>query len=96
MTYLSQSDLIKQFVQENLQEGNAGNGHVRNNQYFHFWTPIMERYGNKIIFNQTRYSLVTGRLQKQMKELIPADKIIVVSKVPEGYKGSLVDFLLKK
>ena len=96
MTYLSQSDLIKQFVQENLQEGNAGNGHVRNNQYFHFWTPIMERYGNKIIFNQTRYSLVTGRLQKQMKELIPADKIIVVSKVPEGYKGSLVDFLPKK
>ena len=95
MAYLSQTDLIKQFIQENLQEGNAGNGHVRNNQYLHFWTPIMERYGKMIIFNQTRYSLVTGRLQKQMKELIPADKIIVVSKVPENYKGSLADFLPK-
>ena len=35
MAYLSQTDLIKQFIQENLQEGNAGNGHVRNNQYLH-------------------------------------------------------------
>ena len=96
MVHLSQIELIRLFIQDNLQEGNAGNGHVKNNQYVHFWTPIMERYGDKIILNQTRYSLVTGRLQKQMKELIPADKIIVVSKVPEGYKGSLVDFLSKK
>lgn len=96
MTFLSQKDLMKHFIHENLQEGNVGNGHVKNNQYIHFWTPIMERYGDKIILNQTRYSLVTGRLQKQMKELIPSDKIIIVSKVPENYKGSLADFLPKE
>ena len=95
MIHLSQFELMKQFIYENLQEGNAGNGHVKNNQYLHFWTPIMERYEDKIILNQTRYSLVTGRLQKQMKELIPSDKIIFVSKVPEGYKGSLKDFIGK-
>ena len=93
MAQMTQIELLRQFLEENLQTGDAGNGHVRNNQYIHYWTPILERYGEKYIFNQSRYSIVTGQIQKRMKATISLDKIIVVSKVPENYKGSLKDFL---
>ncbi len=95
MLKITQKELIRRFIEEGLQEGDAGNGHVKNNQYIHFWTPILERYNNKFILNLTRYSLVTGRLQKQMKEFVPAEKLIIVKKVPENYKGSLVNFIIE-
>ena len=93
MVQLTQKELLRQFVEEDLQEGNAGNGHVRNNQYIHYWTPILERYGDKFILNITRYSIITGQIQKRMKELIPQGRLITISRVPENYKGSLKDFL---
>lgn len=96
MAQMTQIELLRQFVEENLQEGNAGNGHVRNNQYIHFFTPILERYYDNYILNQTRYSLITGRLQKNMKAIIPDEKLLIVKMVPEGYKGSLADFLKDK
>ena len=92
---MTQIELLRQFLEENLQEGDAGNGHVRNNQYIHYETPILERYGDKYILNQTRYSVITGQIQKRMKEAIPAEKLIVVGKVTQGYKGSLKDFISK-
>lgn len=94
MKLITQIELLRQFIEEDLQEGNAGNGHVRNNQYIHFWTPLLERYGDKFILNQTRYSIVTGRIQKRMKESIPAKNLILISNVPENYKGSLKDFII--
>ena len=93
MKKITQIELLRQFLEENLEEGNAGNGHVKNNQYIHFRTPILERYGDKYILNQTRYSLVTGRIQKRIQEAIPLEKIIFVRRVPENYKGSLSDFI---
>ena len=93
MAQTSQRELLRLFLEDSLQEGNAGNGHVKNNQFIHYWTPILERFGDKYIFNQTRYSLVTGQLQKYIKSIIPAERLIVVSKVDEGYKGSLKDFI---
>lgn len=93
MASITQIELLRQFLEENLQDGDAGNGHVKNNQYLHYQTPILERYGEKYIFNKSRYSLVTGQLQKRMKAAISDDKIISVGKVPEGYKGSLRDFI---
>jgi len=93
MAQTSQRELLRLFLEDSLQEGNAGNGHVKNNQFIHYWTPILERFGDKYIFNQTRYSLVTGQLQKYIKSIIPAEKMIIVSKVDEGYKGSLKDFI---
>ena len=95
MPQITHIELLRRFLDENLQEGDAGNGHVRNNQYIHYWTPILERYGEKYIFNQSRYSIVTGQIQKRMKASIQTEKIIIVSKVPENYKGSLRDFLPK-
>ena len=90
---MSQIELLRQFLEENLQNGEAGNGHVRNNQYIHYRTPILERYDDKYILNQTRYSIVTGQIQKRMRNAIPEDKIIIVKGVSEGYKGSLKDFI---
>ena len=91
---MTQIELLRRFLEEDLQEGDAGNGHVRNNQYIHYWTPLLERYGEKYIFNQTRYSIVTGQIQKRMKDHIPYEQLIIVGKVPEGYKGSLKDFMV--
>ena len=93
MAQMSQIELFRQFLEENLQNGEAGNGHVRNNQYIHYQTPILERYDDKYILNQTRYSIVTGQIQKRMRNAIPEDKIIIVKGVSEGYKGSLKDFI---
>lgn len=69
---------------------------IRENQLIHYRTPIAERTDDKIIVNVTRYSLATGRLQKQLKELVPENKYNAVKGVHEGYRGSLADFLQEK
>lgn len=66
---------------------------IQGEQLIHYWTPIAERHDGKIIVNITRYSLATGKLQKQLKELVPEEQYITVKGIREGYKGSLVDFL---
>ncbi len=68
---------------------------IQGDQLIHYWTPIAERRDGKIIVNITRYSLVTGRLQKQLKELVPEEQYIAAKGIPEGYKGQLTDFLPK-
>ena len=93
MAQMTQIELLMRFLDEDLQEGDAGNGHVRNNQYIHYETPILERCGDKYILNQTRYSIITGQIQKRMKAAIPEEKLIFVSKVEQGYSGSLKDFI---
>lgn len=93
MAQITQIELLRQFLEENLKEGDAGNGHVRNDQYIHYWTPILERYEDKYIFNQTRYSVITGQIQKRIKNAIPSEKLIVVGRVPENYSGRLKDFI---
>ncbi|MBQ6451722.1 MAG: hypothetical protein IJJ29_07345 [Solobacterium sp.] len=93
MAQMTHIELLRQFLQEDLQEGNAGNGHVRNNQYIHYQTPILERYGEKYILNNSRYSLAFRRLQKRIKAAIPEDKLIIVNDVFKYYDGSLWDFL---
>lgn len=69
---------------------------INGNQLIHYWTPIAERWNGKIIVNITRYSLATGKLQKQLKELVPEEKYLTIKGVREGYKGSLTDFLTEK
>lgn len=73
-----------------------GNLKIKNDVLIHYTTPILERYDSKYILNCTRYSIVTRRLQKQIKELIPEEQIIQVSRVLEGYKGSMKDFIKEK
>lgn len=45
--------------------------------------------------NITRYSLATGKLQKQLREMVPKEQYVTVKGVREGYKGSLADYLPK-
>ena len=68
---------------------------IQGDQLIHYWTPIAERRDGKIIVNISRYSLATGKLQKQLRELVPEEKYVTVKGVREGYKGSLADFLPK-
>ena len=39
----------------------------------------------------TRYSLVTGKIQKTIKELVPEEKLITVGRITINYDKSLVD-----
>ncbi len=71
----------------------TGTLRIKGDQLIHYYTPIAERCDGKIIVNITRYSLVTGRLQKQLKELVPVELYVPVRGVREAYKGSLSDFL---
>lgn len=71
----------------------TGTLRIKGDQLIHYYTPIAERCDGKIIVNITRYSLVTGRLQKQLKELVPEELYVPVRGVREAYKGSLSDFL---
>jgi len=87
--------VIEAFI-SGIKEGKSsgqGNLIIRGDILVHYTTPILERYEDKYISNYTRYSIVTGRLQKQIIELIGDSSIKKVTKVPEGYKGSLKDFL---
>ena len=92
---ITQKELLRQFIEEGITSGDAGNGHVKGNQFIHFETPILERYGKKYLSNQSRYSEVTGLLQKKMIALIGEENLVRVSKVEVGYKGSLKDYIKK-
>lgn len=90
--------VIKNFMNgmtegEEGSKSSTGTLKIRGDQLIHYWTPIAERSNNTIIVNVSRYSLATGKLQKQLRELIPTDKYVTVKGIQEGYKGSLKDFL---
>ena len=91
-------NVIKNFISGMLhtEDGTASTTKtlkIQGEQLIHYWTPIVERCDGKIIVNVTRYSLATGKLQKQLKELVPEEQYITVKGIREGYKGSLEDYL---
>ena len=92
---LTQEQVIEKFIAGDV-EAVCGGGHnlrIQQDKLIHYQTPIAERYGDKIIINVTRYSLVTGRLQKMLVEKIPEEKQVIVRRVAEGAKGSLKDYI---
>lgn len=72
----------------------TGTLRIKGDQLIHYSTPIAERWNGKIIVNVSRYSLVTGCLQKQLKELVPEEQYLSVRGVKEAYKGSLSDYIV--
>ena len=93
-------DVINMFL-DGATEGHSGteqspgNMSIRGVQLLHYNTPILERIeGGKYIFNNTRYSLQTGRVQKVIKEKLDIDKRIDVKGVPADTKKSLHAFVL--
>ena len=100
MTLTSQN-IIDMFVsgETNAVSGtkyNPGNVRIKNNQIFHYETPILERTGDKYIFNLSRYSLQTSMIQKKIRETINSDRLIVVNGVPKGFEGSLKEYINKE
>ena len=91
-------DVVQMFINGATEGQSSGQGNlkIKGDDLVHYSTPILERYGDKFILNNSRYSIVTGRLQKQIKEMIPVEQILQVTKVPEGYKGSLQGLVKEK
>lgn len=95
---ITQLQLIQKFI-DGQKEGrsgspeNPGNLKILGDQLIHYETPIIERYKKGYIFNNTRYSLQTGLLQKKAKSVIDESQRTDIKQVPAGYKGSLVDFI---
>lgn len=87
-------DLILMFM-DGSTEGMSSTGTLKicGDKLIHYKTVIAERFGNGIIVNVSRYSLATGKLQKQILELVPDDVKIIVKKVPVDYNGSLIGFV---
>ena len=62
-------------------------------QLIHYNTPIAERFDGKVLVNNSRYSLATGQLQKQIRSMVPEEQQVIVKRVPVDYNGSLRDFV---
>ena len=89
--------VILNFI-DGLSEGEEGSVSssktvtIHGNQLFHYNTPIIERCDGNFILNVSRYSLVTGQLQKKIKSFLP-EGYQIVKGVKADYKGSLLDFV---
>lgn len=87
----TQIQVVQDFL-DGATEGRSGSGGnliIKGDQLIHYQTVIAERYGDKIILNYSRYSLVTGKIQKAIKEKVPEDKLVLIGKVPTNYALSL-------
>lgn len=89
---LNFQQLVNEFI-AGASAGTTGGGanlKIVGNQLIHYGTPIAERSNEKFIVNITRYSFVTGRLQKILKESIPSDLYVEVRGIPLGHKGPFI------
>jgi hypothetical protein len=88
-------DLIKTYVagETSGRTGGGGNLKIQGDLLIHFNTTIAQRYNGKYLLNITRYSVITGRLQKILKNTLPSDRTIDVKKVPKNHSGSLEYFI---
>ena len=87
--------IVELFISGATEGKSAGQGNlqIKGDLLVHYMTTILERYDGCYILNNSRYSIVTGRLQKQIKELIPEEFLVIVTKVPVNHRTSLVEFI---
>lgn len=92
---ITQKDIVHTFVNGATEGrcGGAGNLVISGNKLIHYQTIISERVDDKYIINMTRYSIVTGRIQKEIENSVPQNSRLIVTRVPEGYRGSLKEYL---
>ena len=90
---MNQTEFIREYVINDADNIENGNVSIKDGIFYHYWTPMIERYNNLFILNVSNYSDVTRFLQRKIKSVIPQEKIVEVKSVPEGYKGRLQDFL---
>lgn len=89
----TQIQIINDFLDGAVEgrSGAGGNLIIKGDQLIHYQTVIAERCEEKIILNYTRYSMVTGKIQKALKEKVPEDKLIMVGRITINYNGLLKD-----
>ena len=92
---MTQEQIVKRFISGSTDGvcSGAGNLKIQGDKLIHYFTLIAERHGDKFIVNITRYSIVTGRIQKILRENIPEDLFVAAHKVPEGTTTSLKPFV---
>ena len=92
---MTQQQLVEKFLEGDTEgvSGGSGNLKIEGDKLIHYNTIIAERLNDKIILNNTRYSLVTGRIQKILKESVDKSKLVIVRRVPEGCRNTLTKFL---
>ncbi len=95
---MTQEQLIKEFMTGSTDGVSNGgqNLKIKQNKLIHFNTAIAERYGDKFILNVSRYSIVTGRLQKIIRESVDEQHLIIAKRVPKDYQGSLYNYTDEK
>lgn len=95
---MTQEQLVDHFIAGDAEGvcGGARNLRIAQEKLIHFQTPIAERANGKIYINVTRYSMVTGRLQKMLVERVPRDAQVIVKRVEEGTKRSLTEYVIDK
>ena len=91
---MTQEQLVKEFLSGATGGicGGAGNLKILDNKLIHYQTVIAERVDGKVFLNMTRYSVVTGRIQKMVQTSVEQDNLVEVKRVQEGYKNSLQNF----
>jgi len=90
---MNQANFIKEYVFNNADNIENGNVSIKDGIFYHYWTPIIEKYNGMFVVNVSKYSDVTRFLQRKIRAIIPEEKIIEVDHVSEEYKGRLKDFL---
>ncbi|WP_026495394.1 hypothetical protein [Butyrivibrio sp. WCD3002] len=66
---------------------------IAEDQLIHYNTPIAERFDERVLVNNSRYSLTTGQLQKQIQSMVPEEQQVIVKRVLIDYNGSIHDFV---
>ena len=91
---MTQKQLIHEFL-TGATEGVSNGGQnlrIKQDKLIHFNTAIAERYGDKYILNVSRYSIVTGRLQKLIRESVDDKHLLIAKRVLKDYQGTLIDY----
>lgn len=93
---MTQEQLIDEFLGGAVEGVCSGSGNlkIKGNKLIHYQTAISERVGDKVIINMTRYSLVTGRLQKLLCQKVESENQLIARRVKEGYNGALSEFVV--
>ncbi len=84
-------ELFKEGVNEGITSG-QGNLKIKGTLLIHYNTTIAERYENHLILNMTRYSIITGRIQNDIKGAFDGMEILVITNVIQGYDGLLSEY----
>ncbi len=86
MRNMTQNDLFEKYLARS-RSGDALNLHIEGDKLIHYQTAILERCNGKFIFNYTRYSLATGKVQKMITNAVSNDQLIYVTGVPAGTRN---------